>query len=271
MKLKLYLFLTLFIHSFSAHAERLVIAGGTLTDIVFALGAGNQVVAVDTSSTWPEQATALPKIGYYRDLAAEGILAQSPTLVLTLEGSGRPEVLTQLRDTGIRLNHYKKPTQVNELFALIKTIGDDLNKQHNATALIKKLTQQLPKPTKTTNLTALYIFSSGDRGVLVAGKETVPDVLLRYTGIKNLATGSGFKPYNLEALLASNPDFIIAPSHNVQSLGGKEAFCKQPSLALLPAAQKCKLLVMDTLISVAMTSRLPEAIAILANYTRNTL
>ncbi|MBD1583390.1 heme/hemin ABC transporter substrate-binding protein [Pseudoalteromonas sp. S16_S37] len=271
MKQRIYLFLTLLILSYNAQAERLIIAGGTLTDIVFALGAGEQVVAIDTSSTWPQQAQSLPKVGYYRDLAAEGILAQAPSRVFALEGSGRPEVLTQIKSTGVPVNHYPKPTKVAELFSLITTLGKDLDKQESASQLIKQLKQQLPPTQTKTPYKALFILSASDRGVLVAGKETVPDVLFRYAGIENLANESGFKPYNLESLLASNPDFIVAPSHTVYSLGGKQAFCAQASLALIPAAQKCRVLVMDSLISIGMTSRLPEAIATLTNYAQKSL
>ncbi|CAM4159194.1 heme/hemin ABC transporter substrate-binding protein [Pseudoalteromonas byunsanensis] len=271
MKLRLYLLIALLTQSFAAQAERIVIAGGTLTDIVFAIGAGKQVVAIDTSSTSPAQAQSLPKVGYYRDLSAEGVLSQSPSLVLTLEGSGRPEVLTQLKSTGVRVNHYPKPTQVKELFALIERLGSDLNKQQNARALIRKLQQQLPNKATPTQNKAMFILSASERGVLVAGTDTVPDILFSYAGIKNLATESGFKPYNIESMVAANPDFIVAPSHTVDSLGGKKKFCQLPALALIPAAQKCRLLVMDSLISIGMTSRLPEAIAQLSAFQREIL
>jgi iron complex transport system substrate-binding protein len=271
MKLRLYLLIALLAQSFTAQAQRIVIAGGTLTDIVFAIGAGEQVVAIDTSSTSPNDAQHLPKVGYYRDLAAEGVLSQSPTLILTLEGSGRPEVLTQLKSTGVKVNHYPKPTQVKELFALIERLGSDLDKQHNARALIRQLQQQLPDRDAPVKHKAMFVLSASERGVLVAGSDTVPDMLFQYTGVENLATESGFKPYNTESMVAANPDFIVAPSHTVYSLGGKEAFCKLPSLALVPAAQACRVLVMDSLISIGMTSRLPEAIAQLAAYQQEML
>ncbi|MCG7533779.1 ABC transporter substrate-binding protein [Pseudoalteromonas sp. OOF1S-7] len=247
-------------------AQRIVIAGGSLTDIVFALGGGKDVVAVDTSSTSPLQATQLPKVGYYRDLAAEGVLSQHPELILALQGSGRPEVLTQLRSTGVTLNLYDKPTNINELFNLIGQLGRDLNRQSQAQGLIARLKQTLPAKAPPSSLSALFILSAGDRGVTVAGPETVPDLLFGYTGIRNLATAPGYKPFNREAMLVSAPDFLVAPSHVVYSLGGPEQFCQQSALALLPAAQQCRLLVMDSLLSMGMTSRLPEAIAQLAAY-----
>ncbi|MDK1311538.1 heme/hemin ABC transporter substrate-binding protein [Pseudoalteromonas ardens] len=250
-------------------AQRIVVAGGSLTDIVFALGAGEHVVAVDTSSTSPVDATKLPKVGYYRDLAAEGVLSQHPELILALEGSGRPEVLKQLRSTGVPLNLYDKPKNISELFNLIGHLGRDLNRQSQAQRLITRLKQTLPAKAPPSSHSALFILSAGDRGVTVAGPETVPDLLFGYTGIRNLATAPGYKPFNREAMLVSAPDFLVAPSHVVYSLGGPEQFCQQSALALLPAAQQCKLLVMDSLMSMGMTTRLPEAIAQLATYREN--
>ncbi|MBQ4812320.1 ABC transporter substrate-binding protein [Pseudoalteromonas luteoviolacea] len=268
MKHAIFIGIFLTVMSFQAAAERIVVAGGTITDIVFALGAGDQVVAVDTSSTWPIKATKLPKVGYYRDLAAEGILSQKPTLILTMEGAGRPEVLTQIKSTGVTVHQYDKPDAVEGLYTLINAVAKDLDRTQQAETLIASLKQKLPQRPSPSKTKALFILSAGERGVMVAGKETVPDVLFGYTGIKNLASHNGFKPFNREALLVSNPDFIIAPSHVVYGAGGPQKFCQQAALALVPAAKECRLLVMDSLMALGMTTRLPEAIAELDSFHR---
>ncbi len=65
-----------------AAQEKIVALGGDVTEIVYALGAEDALVARDSTSQWPQQATALPDVGYLRQLNAEGILAMRPTLVL---------------------------------------------------------------------------------------------------------------------------------------------------------------------------------------------
>ena len=55
--------------------DRVISAGGTLTEIIYALEKQNSLVAVDQSSMYPQQATQLPQVGYYRDLAAEEMLS----------------------------------------------------------------------------------------------------------------------------------------------------------------------------------------------------
>ncbi|MBC8653116.1 ABC transporter substrate-binding protein, partial [Providencia vermicola] len=72
--------------SMSAYAtERIVTLGGDVTEIVYALGAEQQLVARDSTSLHPEQATKLPDVGYMRMLNAEGVLSMRPTLVLASE------------------------------------------------------------------------------------------------------------------------------------------------------------------------------------------
>lgn len=69
---------------------RIVSVGGTVTEIVYALGLGPRVVAVDTSSVFPAEASALPQVGYQRTLAAEGVASQRPTLLLLTLEAGPP-------------------------------------------------------------------------------------------------------------------------------------------------------------------------------------
>ncbi|WP_166421688.1 ABC transporter substrate-binding protein [Pseudoalteromonas sp. Z1A8] len=247
--------------------ERVISAGGTLTEIIYALGKQNTLVAVDQSSMYPQQATQLLQVGYYRDLAAEGVLSMRPTTLLALEGAGRSQALTQIEATGVKIIHYKKPTSVNELLALIKRLGDDLNAKQKAQSLITHITNSLPVKAKTQTHSALFLLSANERGLVAAGQETVPNLLFRYAGITNIAaTHSGFKAINSEVLAVNQPDFLVAPKHVVQSLGGKQAFCKQAPLRLLKAAQSCNLLVMDSLLSLGMSPRIATAINELNEY-----
>src|SRR5690349_9704764 len=65
----------------AAVAQRIVAVGGAMTEIVFALGEGAKIVAVDTTSLYPPRAIAdLPKVGYLRMLSTEGLLSTKPDL-----------------------------------------------------------------------------------------------------------------------------------------------------------------------------------------------
>lgn len=76
---------------FSAQsADRLVVAGGSLSELIYAMGIGNRVVGVDETTSYPPETAALPHIGYWKQLSSEGILslhqtALSPGRMLALK------------------------------------------------------------------------------------------------------------------------------------------------------------------------------------------
>ena len=75
--------------------------GGDITEIIYALGKIDQVIGRDTTSFYPPSVTSLPDIGYVRQLGAEGLLSLSPDLIIASSESGPPEVVEQIRRTGI--------------------------------------------------------------------------------------------------------------------------------------------------------------------------
>ena len=85
------------------HYKRIVSLGPDVTEIAMALGRADQIIAVDRSSRYPEQATTKPDVGYRRALSAENILALAPDLILAAEDIGPPEALDVLKASGVPL------------------------------------------------------------------------------------------------------------------------------------------------------------------------
>ena len=77
-------------------SERWVIAGGSITELVYAIGAGNKVVGVDETTSYPEQTQTLPHIGYWKQLSTEGILSLRPSTFVTWDDAEPKMVLRQL-------------------------------------------------------------------------------------------------------------------------------------------------------------------------------
>ncbi len=77
--------------------SRIVCIGGTITEILYALGAADRIVAVDSTSQFPAEALRDKRnIGYMRMLSAEGVLSVGPSLLLVMEGAGPPEAIDAL-------------------------------------------------------------------------------------------------------------------------------------------------------------------------------
>ena len=83
-------------------ASRILCIGGDVTEIVYALGAGERVAAVDTTSQFPPQALKeKASVGYMRALSSEGVISVGATLVLASERAGPPEVVKTLKASSV--------------------------------------------------------------------------------------------------------------------------------------------------------------------------
>ena len=81
-------------------AERIISAGSSVTELILALGAEQQLVGIDVTSVTPPS-LALPKVGYHRQLSAEGLLALEPTQLLGSNEMGPDTTLNQLKSAGV--------------------------------------------------------------------------------------------------------------------------------------------------------------------------
>jgi len=253
-----------------AEVGKLITAGGTLTDIVFALDKEDRLIGVDTSSTSPAATHQLPKVGYYRNLSAEGVLSFEPEHLWVLEGGGSDRVLNQIERVGVSVVLFDKPTSLQGLYQLIEDIAVRLEAETEGQEVIARIQSDLTTITGEQSLTGLFVLQASERGVVAAGKDTVPDLLFSYSNINNVFSHSGFKTVSSEYLLAAQPDFLVAPEHVVQSHGSREAFCQAQALKLLEAGKNCRVLVMDSLLALGMTTRIAEAQRIVANFADET-
>ena len=82
-------------------AKRIVTLGGSVTEIAMALGAGDLLVARDSTSTYPSEITTLPDVGYIRGLSPEGVLSVAPDLILAEADAGPPAAVDVLTAAGV--------------------------------------------------------------------------------------------------------------------------------------------------------------------------
>jgi iron complex transport system substrate-binding protein len=92
-----------------ANDFRIITAGGTISEIVFELGFGDNIIATDITSTFPPSLQSLPSIGYRNQIKAEGILALGPDVLLAEEGYLNPDVISQLKASGLEIRFFAKP------------------------------------------------------------------------------------------------------------------------------------------------------------------
>ncbi|MCQ4328817.1 heme/hemin ABC transporter substrate-binding protein [Stutzerimonas stutzeri] len=270
--------LLLVLVSAAAHGESLpqrwVSAGGSLTEWVVALGGESRLVGVDTTSQHPDSVQALPSIGYQRQLAAEGILALSPEILIGTEEMGPPTVLEQLRGAGVEVTTLSAAPDPQALSSNLETLGRLLGEPARATQLLddyrKRLKDQHEWITKARAAQAapgvLLLLGQGGGNLLVGGQETSADWLIDQAGGRNRASHSGFKPLSSEALTALDPDVLIITDRSLQGDAMREALlARHPALASLRAVRESRIYSLDpTLLVGGLGPRLPAELAALS-------
>ena len=247
-------------------SSRIVTLGGTITEIVFALGAGERVVGVDASSSFPEAANQLPKAAYHRRLSAEGVLSLRPTLIIATTEAGPPEAIQQLESAGVTVLVLPHEPTVENAIAKIERIAAALNVQARGTALIQALKEELSQvqsaiPQTAAQAKILFLYARGQGTLMVAGQDTGADTMIGLAGGTNAIQGySGYKPLTSEAAVAAAPDVILLMDSGLDSVGGDQGLWQLPGLALTPAGQQGRVLSMDGLLLLGFGPRLGQAV-----------
>lgn len=259
--------LTLFIiiTSASAWAQKIITAGSAMTETVCALGLCDKIVASDRTSTYPAEIQKLPTIGYRSSIGAEGIISLQPTLLIAEKDYVEATVLTQVQTAGIKVLIIDRVYTLEGTKDLIQKISTELNKKAEGEKIIKKIegelkeAQAVVKKSKV-NPKVLCVYNRGASSVSAAGTNTFSEIL-PFVGATSAVTGiEGYKPLNAEALMASNPDYILMFESGVQSLGGIDGVIKIPGVEQTTAGKKKQVIVMDGIKLSNFGPRLGEAV-----------
>ncbi|WP_208435190.1 heme/hemin ABC transporter substrate-binding protein [Bartonella phoceensis] len=230
----LFVFILLFFSTFSqqviaeptAHFSenaRIVSIGGSLTEIIYELGAQDQLVARDSTSVYPQDALKLPVLGYMRALSPEGVLSRAPEGILIIEGSGPASTIDILKKTSIPIIIVPENYSRESVLEKVRIVGRAVHREKQADILIKKLSRNfvdndvlLEKVTKPKRV--LCILSVQNGRIMASGTGTAADGMIKLSGGINAITNyKGYKLLNSEALLEANPDVILLANYGEKS------------------------------------------------------
>ncbi|MEH2921380.1 hemin ABC transporter substrate-binding protein [Samsonia erythrinae] len=246
-------------------AERIVSIGGDVTEIIYALGAENDLVARDSTSLHPESVKKLPDVGYMRQLNAEGILAMKPSLVVASDLSQPSLILQQVKDSGTKVVNVPAQHALDVVPQKIGVIAQALGKEAEGKKLAETFQQQLASvKTSPLPVNVLFILSHGGMSAMAAGKNTPADTIIRHTGLKNaMQNVERYQPLSQEGVIASAPDLILISSQGLKTLGGEAQVWQLPGLAMTPAGKNHRLLVVDDMAMLSFTLATPALMATL--------
>ncbi|WP_145482972.1 heme/hemin ABC transporter substrate-binding protein [Yersinia aldovae] len=245
--------------------ERIVTIGGDVTEIAYALGAGSEIVARDSTSQHPQASLMLPDVGYMRMLNAEGILAMKPTMLLVSELAQPSLVLKQVADSGVSVVTVPGQTTPESVSAKISVVAMALHQPEQGQKLIKDYQQRLAAVSNTPlPVKVLFVMSHGGLTPMAAGQNTAADAMIRAAGGSNAMQGfSRYRPLSQEGVIASSPDLLLITRDGVKALGGSNGIWKLPGVAMTPAGKHQRLLVVDDMALLGFGLKTPQVLALL--------
>lgn len=256
-----------------AEGTRLITLFGDLTEIVYALGAEEYLVARDTSSVYPAAAEDLPNLGFAGALNAEAILALAPTLVIGRELAGPEGVLEQLREAGVELVLLDELTGLDAPQIKIRAIGAALGIPQRAEALAQDVERRLAEVTVELEaherpLRVLLVYVR--RGGLQLTGDHARTIIEAAGGIDAAVEEGieGWQALTPEALVAIDPEVYLVLDLGLDVIGGLEGLMEIPGMAETRAGRAQRVISMPDLYLLGFGPRLPEAIADLSAYLR---
>lgn len=245
-------------------ASRIVSIGASVTEILFALGLGDKVVAVDQTSGYPAAARALPNVGYSRTLAPEGVLSAGPSVILAIEGAGPRSTLDVLEAASVPIviipDAHDAETVVRKIEAVAAAVGEVEKGRQLAAgvradfAALETAVQRLD-----THPRAVFVMSASGGAPVVGGSGTSADAMFRLAGAVNaMAAVNGFKPAVDEAAMAADPDAVVVMTDGGQKLV-PEAVFSLPAFTGTPAARDRRFIAFPGAYLLGFGPRTPQA------------
>jgi iron complex transport system substrate-binding protein len=250
-----------------ADASRILSVGGDITEILYALGAGGRIVAVDTTSQFPPEALKEKKsVGYMRALSSEGVISVGASVVLASESAGPPEVVKTLRATSTPYISVPEDHSPAGIASKVRLVAKVVGAEKAGEKLIQDIATEFERLSAARaklkqERRVLFVLSIQNGRLLVGGRDTSADAVIKLAGASNVANGiKGFRPLPDEAIVEMAPDVILAlrrssdkDNHDLSqlfSLKGVQA---------TPAGKSKRIIMLDGLYMLGFGPRTPAA------------
>ena len=254
------------LHPF-ADSSRLVSIGGSLTEIIYALGEEGKLIARDQTATYPEAAAALPDVGYMRQLAPEGVLSVSPSALLVIEGSGPPEALEVLSHAGVEYQTVPESFSHDGILTKVRAVGQALGVPDKAEALANEIDTALKAVEQrtadiTTRKRVLFVLSAEGGKIQASGTGTAADGIIALAGAVNaIDEYSGYKALTEEAIIEAAPDVILMMDRGGDHSASNADLIGNPAIALTEAGRNHAIIRLDGAYLLGFGPRTAEAVS----------
>ncbi len=214
-------------------AKRIVSLAPSVTETLFAVGAGEEVVGVSELSDFPPEARRVDRVGSYLKPNVEAVVAHRPDVVIAVPSPGNREAVESLAELGLQVVVVEEGPTLDDIFASIERIANEAGRPAMGRELIVRLRNQVEAVRRRVaplrRVRVLMIV--GENPLIAVGDQNLLDELLRFAGAQNVAAGLGRWPrLSVELLVKSSPEVIVDSSMGDEA-GGAGSFYDDLGLA----------------------------------------
>jgi iron complex transport system substrate-binding protein len=195
--------------------KRIVSLAPSITETLFALGLGEEIVGVTTFSDYPEAAKSKPRVGSFVNISLERVVSLNPDLIIGTADGNKKETIEQLERIGFPV-YMINPASLEEIFEMILDIGSITGKDNIATGLVRTLRERVSTVvSQTTSFKKPKVFFQiGIDPIVTVGRDTLHNKLIELGGGINISGGQTAKypRYSIEEIIVRKPEIIIVSS-----------------------------------------------------------
>lgn len=197
--------------------SKIISLSPAITEILFAIGSGDQIIGVTDYCDYPREALEKPRVGGFENPNLELIISSEPDVIFTAAGIQK-DFVKQLEDLGIKVVTLDA-INVNQVLDNILLAGQVTGQSEKAQEVVAGLEQRIQRINtiveKRVKNKPNVFFEVWDDPLMTAGPDSFIDDLINMAGGKNIAGDAQkrFIDYNREVLIAKNPDIYIINNH----------------------------------------------------------
>jgi len=196
--------------------KRIVSLAPSMTEILFALGLGNNIVGVTTFCDYPEEAKKKPKIGGMSNPSLEAVLSLKPDIVVMTTDGNPKEFEERLISLKIKTYVFKARTII-ELPQGIRSLAEALGVKTRGERLAKSIEDGVSKESRSSSRVndrasqKKVLFIVWPEPLIVAGRGTAIDDAITLLGYDNIAShaATAYPKYSIEEVMRQAPDVIV--------------------------------------------------------------
>jgi len=244
-RLNFFCFILIFVSTYQSDAkERIVSLSPPITEEIYLLGLGENIVANTIYCTRPKEAEKKEKVGSVVYVNVEAIVRLKPDIVFASPLTDR-RALERLKKLGIRVVVFPHPKGFEDLCKNFLTLAKILGKEREAQEILNIARKRLEELKKRYGEKEgpTVLFQIGSKPLFVANRDSIVHSYLDYVGGRNVAKDAKTGLFSREEVIKLNPEYIIIVTMGIEGEKEKESWRK---FSVLRAVKENKIYLLDS-------------------------